>query len=61
MSNIEGTFTITKFDGSNFHLWKLKVRMILEELELWSLIEGTEQRPKVEDNIQDFAGRLSIW
>ena len=59
MTSLEGTTSISKFAGSNFHLWKLKVRMILEELELWSIIEGTEGRPTQEENTEDFSTKLS--
>ena len=29
------TARINKFDGSNFHLWKFKMQMVLEEWDLW--------------------------
>ena len=61
MTSLEGTISISKFDGTNFHLWKLKARMILEELELWSIIEGTERRPQPQDDVSHFTEKLSTW
>ncbi len=61
MSSLEGTIAISKFEGNNFHLWKLKIRMVLEELELWSIVEGTEARPILEDTFEDFPTKLSAW
>lgn len=29
---------ITKFVGENFHLWKFKMQMLLEDKELWSIL-----------------------
>ena len=34
-----------KFDGRNFHLWKFKMQMILEDKDLWSIISGEEVEP----------------
>ena len=61
MTTIEDTTFIFKFDGTNFHLWKLKIQMILKELDLWSIIEGTEARPTVQDNPEEFSTQLSAW
>ena len=61
MTLLEGTISISKFDGTNFHLWKLKIRMILEELELWSIIEGTEARPELKENTEEFSKKLAAW
>ena len=31
---------ISKFDGTNFHAWKFKMRMVLEERDLWEVASG---------------------
>jgi len=33
---------IAKFVGENFHLWKFKMQMLLEDKELWSIVSGTK-------------------
>jgi len=32
------TARINKFDGTNFHTWKFKMQMVLEERELWEVV-----------------------
>jgi hypothetical protein len=34
------TARINKFDGTNFHTWKFKMEMVLEERELWEVVSG---------------------
>ncbi|KAG2758708.1 Retrovirus-related Pol polyprotein from transposon TNT 1-94 [Phytophthora cactorum] len=34
------TARINKFDGTNFHTWKFKMQMVLEERELWEVTSG---------------------
>jgi gag-polypeptide of LTR copia-type len=36
---------IDKFNGEDFHLWKFKMRMVLEEKDLWDLVTGREEHP----------------
>jgi len=31
---------ISKFDGTNFHTWKFKMQMVLEERDLWEVASG---------------------
>ena len=31
---------INKFDGTNFHAWKFKMQMVLEEWDLWEVVSG---------------------
>ena len=38
------TARINKFDGMNFHAWKFKIQMVLEERDLW------EQSPHLEQS-----------
>ena len=34
-----------RFNGENFHLWKFKVQMVLEDKELWGIVSGDERGP----------------
>ena len=34
-----------KFNGNNFHTWKVKFQMHLMNRGLWSIVKGTEQAP----------------
>ena len=34
-----------KFDGNNFHTWKVRIQMHLMNRGLWSIVKGTEQAP----------------
>ena len=34
-----------KFNGNNFHTWKVKVQMHLMNRGLWSIVKGIEQAP----------------
>ena len=36
---------VEKFGGEKFHLWKLKMRMLLEDKDLWDIVTGEEERP----------------
>lgn len=36
---------IDKFDGKNFHLWKFKMQMVLEDKDLWGIVSGEEGQP----------------
>ncbi|CAI5744328.1 unnamed protein product [Peronospora destructor] len=31
---------INKLDGTNFHAWKFKMQMVLEERDLWEVVSG---------------------
>jgi len=52
---------IDKFMGENFHLWKFKMQMVLEERELWGIVSGGEVEPTgdgiVQATIQKFRKR----
>lgn len=39
------TARINKFDGANFHLWRFKMQMVLEERDLWDVVSG-EVKPE---------------
>jgi len=38
--------------GENFHLWKFKMQMVLEERELWGIVSGGEVEPTGEGIVQ---------
>ena len=46
--NDEAFTRIEKFNGQNFHLWKFKIQMILEEKDLWKIVIGDEVEPNGE-------------
>uniref|UniRef100_A0AAV1TJH6 DUF4219 domain-containing protein n=1 Tax=Peronospora matthiolae TaxID=2874970 RepID=A0AAV1TJH6_9STRA len=35
---------ISKFDGTNFHAWKFKMQMVLEERDLWEVVSGESRK-----------------
>jgi transposase InsO family protein len=39
MSTMSEKLPFNKFDGKNFHLWKFRMQMVLEEKELWEVVE----------------------
>ena len=45
-------YRIEKFNGENFHLWKFKLQMILEDKDLWDIVKGVEVEPSVEDSTE---------
>ena len=45
-------YTITKLNGDNYHTWKSKIRLVLKELKLWTIVEGTEL-PPIDDDEQE--------
>jgi hypothetical protein len=38
---------VNKFNGNNFSLLKFKMKMILDKIELWNIIEGSEEALQV--------------
>jgi len=36
---------IDKFNGFNFHTWKIKIQMHLMNKGVWSIVKGTEKAP----------------
>lgn len=53
-SLMEKLQVVEKFEGENFHLWKFKMKMVLEERDLWDIVSGDEQRP------EDSAGAVAF-
>ena len=44
-SEDSASLRIDKFNGENFHLWKFKMQMVLEEKDLWGIVSGDEREP----------------
>lgn len=36
---------VDRFDGTNFHIWKVRMEMYLTEKDVWKLVDGSEARP----------------
>ena len=50
--------SIDKFDGKNFHIWKIRMQMLLQERGLWSIVTGDEKEPKTPpEAIQEYQKR----
>lgn len=49
----EGVRVIEKFNGENFGLWKFKMEMILDEKDLWEIVEGTEEPPPSDADVKE--------
>jgi hypothetical protein len=45
MASVESGGFPDKFDGTNFHTWKVKMEMVLLGRDLWSVVEGSELKP----------------
>jgi hypothetical protein len=41
--------TIAKLDEQNYHTWSFKAQMILEEKDLWDVVNGDEERPRASE------------
>jgi len=47
MASFEGenARVIDKFNGENFNLWKFKMEMVLASMDLWAIMDGSEEAP----------------
>jgi N-glycosylase/DNA lyase len=41
----ESTKVIDKFNGENFNLWKFKMEMVLASMDLWEIVDESEEAP----------------
>jgi hypothetical protein len=41
----ESAKTIDKFHGERFNLWKFKIEMLSASMDLWDIIDGSEEAP----------------
>ena len=39
---------IEKFSVENFHLWKFKMQLVLEDKDIWGIVKGDEVEPTAE-------------
>src|ERR1700676_600972 len=37
--------SIGKLDGGNYHVWVMKMQLILQSAELWEVVSGEEPKP----------------
>ena len=40
--NMSTGVSIEKLDGTNYHVWKFKMQLVLEDKELFGVIDGTD-------------------
>jgi hypothetical protein len=48
----ESACVVEKFNGDNFSLFKFKMEMILDEKDLWDVVEGTEKAPPSDSDVK---------
>jgi hypothetical protein len=41
----EGLKIVEKFRGDNFHVWKAKIELLLSTLDLWKIVDESEEAP----------------
>ncbi len=46
----ESTRVIDKFKGENFNLWKFKIEMMLAFMDLWEIVDDTEEPPSFDED-----------
>ncbi len=46
----ESARNIDKFDGKDFGLWKFRMEMVLSSMDLWEIVEDTEEPPFKDDD-----------
>uniref|UniRef100_A0AAV1U672 DUF4219 domain-containing protein n=1 Tax=Peronospora matthiolae TaxID=2874970 RepID=A0AAV1U672_9STRA len=56
---------ISKFDGTNFHAWKFKMQMVLEERDLWEVVSvektaAVKKTPRQAASSVEASGRPSF-
>jgi hypothetical protein len=51
---MESLKVMEMFDGGNFHLWKIKMRMMFSKHGLWKFVDGSVTIPHDEDQITDY-------
>src|SRR3954454_21410536 len=63
------TTRIQKLSSNNWHTWKFKMQLVLEEKELWDVVDGSERQPTVTKELEEltkgelfeFQQELLIW
>ena len=49
----ERVMVLEKFNGTNFNLWKFKMNLALSSMDLWEIVEGTEEAPPCDASDKD--------
>ena len=49
--------SIERLDGTNYHVWKFKMQLILEDKELFGVIDGSDAKPERADAVADWVKR----
>ena len=49
------TMRIQKLNSSNWQSWKFKMQMVLEEKDLWDIVDGSEGQPEPEGDLEDLS------
>src|SRR5260370_16896188 len=49
--------SIEKLDGTNYHVWKFKMQLILEDKELFGVIDGSDIKPDNGDALSEWVKR----
>src|ERR1700755_560532 len=60
--NMSTGVSIEKLDGTNYHVWKFKMQLVLEDKELFGVIDGTDVKTEgsVEWVKRDKKARVTI-
>ena len=55
MASFEGESVrvVDKFNGENFNLWKFKMEMVLASMELWDIVDDSEEPPPSNADLKD--------
>jgi len=52
---------IEKLDGTNFHTWKLKIKMILIREDVWDVVNGETPAPASSSEKEGSTTALKTW
>ena len=55
--NMSTGVSIERLDGSNYHVWKFKMQLILEDKDLYGVIDGTDVKPEKAESVAEWVKR----
>src|SRR5690349_8546248 len=55
--NMSTGVSIERLDGTNYHVWKFKMQLILEDKDLFGVIDGTDVKPEKNDALNEWMKR----
>jgi len=58
---MSSNIAIEKLDGTNFHTWKMKMKMILIREDVWDTVNGETSALASGSNKEDSATALKAW